>query len=192
MFHRYNPISLGIILAWSLRAICDSTVSIASVQPYLDQRYCVRDCLWSGFDNNLESFLGCPDPYANNCYCRDDLASSASSYITTCVNGGCSSNTPDVVRAMSVYNGYCSSAAPAVNTATPTVDDSGITTTIRVTATPTVDDSGATTTVQVKTTVSNSPSTDSGTTSQVSSEYVRGLPLIGITICLLFLDRRWS
>lgn len=209
MLHRSNLIFLGIILTWSLRAICDSSVSIANVQPYLDQRYCVRDCLWSGELSNLQGFLDCSDPILNGCYCRDDLASSASSYITSCVNGGCASNTPDVVRAISVYNGYCSSAAPATNTVTPTADDSGATTTLRVTATPTVNDSGATTTVlvtatptiddsratttvQVETTVSNSPSTDSGTRSQVSSEYLRGLHLIGITLCLLLLDRRWS
>lgn len=167
---------IGIFLTLSLRALCDSTVSIVSVQPYLEQRSCVQFCLWHpGGDDDLAPFLKCTSPWLNACYCRNDLASSVSSFLTSCVNQGCSSHSEDFDRAVSVYHGYCSSNAPATNIATPT--DNGV---------------EPTATVRVVTTVISSSSVVSGAASRALSEYFRDLVFVEIALCWLSLGHRWN
>jgi hypothetical protein len=91
-------------------AIAQHYLSIESDPAYLLQRNCVRSCIvW------LPYRLDCPEKYTNECFCRADLKSKASSTITGCVNTGCSpSATADLSNAISVYDGYC--AIPTVVT----------------------------------------------------------------------------
>ena len=174
--YRYSQVYIGIFLTLSLRALCDSTVSIMSAQPYLEQRSCVQFCLWHpGENDDLAPFLDCTSPWLHSCYCRNDLASSASSFLTSCVNQGCPSHSEDFRRAVSVYDGYCSSNAPATNAATPTND--GVVTTA---------------TVRVVTTVISSSSVVNGAASRALSEYFRDLVFIEIALCWLSLGYRWN
>ena len=168
---QYFPVFLGFLLTLSLRALCDlvSDVSITSVSPYREQRFCAQNCLWGEDNHTLDMgrFLECPPPVANSCWCSEGLASSASSFITSCVNRFCSSATGDVIRAISVYNGYCSSAAPAMNEAAPTASDNN---------TPT-------STVRAFITLVSSSTPTSGAVSQALSESLHGsIPIESISV----------
>lgn len=93
---------------------------------YIQQRTCVQWCLMNdSYDEQakLAGYLGCKwdgAEYFSTCVCRTDLASSASYFLTSCVNSGCSGNTPDVTSAMSLYNSYCGLGSLAANVATTT------------------------------------------------------------------------
>lgn len=85
------------------------TVSIKSVADYLVARSCVQGCLWTG-ESEILYEIGCPSPYYNQCYCNLDQASSATSFLSSCIPTSCSDNGPDVATAVSLYMNYCSSA----------------------------------------------------------------------------------
>lgn len=174
-FHQHIRVYFGILLALSLRALCESSVSIVSAEPYINQRSCVQQCIYHpGVNDDLAPFIGC-NPPLNACYCRADLASSVSYFLTSCVNEGCSSHSADISLAISVYNGYCRSNAPATNAAIPTVDGAAPTATVRVV-----------------TTVLSSSNAVNGATSQAWSEYLQEWVLLQTTLCLLFLGHHWS
>jgi hypothetical protein len=84
------------------------TWSIQSVSVFGYLRVCAQGCLGLGPYSYLPAVLDCPSPILNACVCRTDLASSASSALTSCVNQGCSSNPADVSSVVSLYNSYCS------------------------------------------------------------------------------------
>jgi hypothetical protein len=86
------------------------TWSIQSVSVFGSLRVCAQACLGPGLwiYNDLPAGLDCPSPILNACVCRTDLASSASSLLTSCANQGCSSNPADVSSVVSLYNSYCS------------------------------------------------------------------------------------
>jgi hypothetical protein len=86
-----------------------NTVSIKSAAGYLVARACVQGCLWTG-DSEIVYEIGCPSPYYNQCYCNLDQASSATSFLSSCVPTSCSDNGPDVATAVSLYMNYCSGA----------------------------------------------------------------------------------
>ena len=74
----------------------------------------MKNCLWCGqyWEQNcdatpLAAVIGCFDDQFDNCYCATDLQPSASSYITACINSGCTGDQADVSIGMSLYNGYC-------------------------------------------------------------------------------------
>lgn len=100
--------------------LCDATlntnVSIAGSNGYLSLRECAALCLNDAETYvDVRSFIGCPaQPYGQNeCYCREDLHISASSYITHCVTSACGPGTVDVDGAVSVYDNYCFTAVGA-------------------------------------------------------------------------------
>jgi len=106
------------------------TLSIASANDYLVSRNCVKDCLWSD-GGWVGSLIGCGSPYYNQCYCNANLASSATSYLSSCAIKYCTSE-PDATSAVKVYAGYCSIAGypigevnAAIQTSTQNVDGSG-------------------------------------------------------------------
>ncbi|PMD67121.1 uncharacterized protein K444DRAFT_623336 [Hyaloscypha bicolor E] len=83
---------------------------------YLSLRECAALCLNDAETYvDVRSFIGCPaQPYGQNeCYCREDLHISASSYITHCVTSACGPGTVDVDGAVSVYDNYCFTAVGA-------------------------------------------------------------------------------
>lgn len=64
----------------------------------------------------LGNALGCHAPECtpqwaatNNCYCRSDLQSVATSYLSSCVDKGCTvgDSSIDVSSAISIYDSYC-------------------------------------------------------------------------------------
>ena len=95
--------------------IADPTISITAVPAYTSLRVCARECLYCpscGFGGDLGSEIKCQDgdqspTYDDRCFCRRDLASSGSSFLTTCINTACSSISADINSAISVYNNYC-------------------------------------------------------------------------------------
>jgi hypothetical protein len=93
-------------------ASADGPVTIESLTAYSVQRLCVQECIWFGLPGGgpgLPGILSCAQPYSDSCMCRTDLTASAISYLSTCVNSLCSSNTVDVSNAVSLYTGYCNS-----------------------------------------------------------------------------------
>jgi hypothetical protein len=115
------------------------TITIDSLPAYSSQRPCVQYCLYSGQPNGAGAVnwaFGCTNP--NSCVCRADLASSASSFLTTCVNICCQSATIDVNNAVSIFNAYCNAAtASSTNIATTTVGSSSSGSTTTSSQTPT-------------------------------------------------------
>jgi hypothetical protein len=108
-----------IVLALASTVICQNpTYSIQSVNGYALLRACAQACLWNDL-YNLPDKLNCARPVLNACVCRTDLGPSASSFLTTCVNSECSSNSNDLVSAVSLYDSYCiaNSYIPAMTTA---------------------------------------------------------------------------
>ena len=133
-------------------ALADSTavVTIKNTPSYQAQRACVQNCLWhSGSTDDLLPAIGCTAPWLEVCMCRVDLASSASSFLASCVNKACNTAPVDVANAVSLYNSYCSR-------------DNVATTTLGGTST--------TPTVLVITTVFSNPEAANPATSQTTSE----------------------
>ncbi|EEQ33349.1 uncharacterized protein MCYG_06168 [Microsporum canis CBS 113480] len=54
--------------------------------------------------------LSCPSAVMNDFFCRVDLQVTATSYLPSCVNKFCSSNSIDVTWAVGIYTDYCTSA----------------------------------------------------------------------------------
>lgn len=123
-------------------------VSIHDEPYYSTARSCAQNCVWyNGVYNawdDLASGLGCGARTAvNGCYCKAELASSASSFLTACVSSRCETSDFEITEALSMYNGYCatvtlghaavataigtaSTAPNAFDSSTPTVTGSGI------------------------------------------------------------------
>jgi hypothetical protein len=131
------------LLQYALLAVATTTagtVSIENTPDYGDQRDCVQSALWSGRnagagESNIVVWLGCTN-HLDSCFCGDDLASSASSLLTSGINSFCSSDATDVASGIAVYNSYCSRTGPAtVDTAVTTSGSDSSTTTITATQT---------------------------------------------------------
>ncbi|KAK3355408.1 hypothetical protein B0H65DRAFT_451904 [Neurospora tetraspora] len=116
--------SLALLTTLSLTTLtnADVPVSIFSYTPYLQQRECVKDCIWhSGFTaKDLIVALGCSGPWVNECYCSGndnyEHASTASSFLQSCVADSCRTPSTDmlVTSAFGVYNEYCAEAGMAI------------------------------------------------------------------------------
>ena len=94
-------------------------VSISKFSPYLEQRACVKSCIWAGGFSDLVSRIGCNSPRVNECYCQFEAASTASWFLSGCVARACAttSDAQIVTSACSVYGAYCA----ANNLPIPTV-----------------------------------------------------------------------
>lgn len=127
--------------------ITTGIVSIENTFGFLGQRECVQSVLWSGRipsgESNVVDWLGCTN-HLDSCFCRPDLASSASSLLTSAINSFCSNDTADVAGGVSVYNSYCSRTVDgaAVTTSAGDTSPTGMGT-ATVTATQTVTSSTA-------------------------------------------------
>ncbi|KAK3395465.1 hypothetical protein B0T20DRAFT_35548 [Sordaria brevicollis] len=115
-----SKITLAFITGLSLTTFANAEVpiSIFSYTPYLQQRECVKDCIWHSGSTatDLIIALGCSGPWVNECYCSGDdnyeHARTASSFLRGCVADSCRtppSNTL-VTSAFGVYNDYCAEA----------------------------------------------------------------------------------
>ena len=113
------PISLLVYAVSSARENGPTaTVTITDDLSYITGRECAVGCLWntSVLDNfdDLAIILACGYSAINGCYCKTDYASSATSFISACVDQRCSDLggglTGEVQIAMALYDGYCETA----------------------------------------------------------------------------------
>lgn len=116
-------------------------ITIEITPGYLSQRECVQSALWSGRnvagESNLITWLGCTN-HLDSCLCRDDLASSASSLLTSGINSWCSSDAADVSGGISAYNSYCSrTGTMTINSVAATTTADSVQVTVTTTATVT-------------------------------------------------------
>jgi hypothetical protein len=93
------------------------TYSIPDLPAYSSQRVCAQGCMgpcyaFGSVCDNLPGILQCPAPYYNSCFCRTDLSSSATSWISQCVFSGCNFDNADVQTALELYSSYCGVEAP--------------------------------------------------------------------------------
>jgi hypothetical protein len=90
-------------------------VSIFYESAYVTARPCAAFCLWDTIFHSIDvaNALSCGDSAINGCYCQADFASSASSYVSSCIRKGCANLegvTEEVQTMMALYNGYCQTA----------------------------------------------------------------------------------
>jgi hypothetical protein len=105
----------------------DATVTITAAPAYSQQRPCAQDCfVWvyvAGVNTifQLAGNLGCDlNTLENGCFCRPDLESQATSFLSECVSASCTGNTAvDIQTAQSIYLDYCSNNGYTPATATP-------------------------------------------------------------------------
>lgn len=127
-----------LVLALALaitRVSATTTQTLASLPAFTQQRSCATSCFWDGDPNNgAKDVLGiklgccansatCQHHAADSCFCRADLSSVATSWLSECALRRCSSNAVDVSSAIGVYNEYCMNKwvfAPGVVTGTVT------------------------------------------------------------------------
>ena len=105
-------------------------VSISDSPAYATARPCAAGCLWDNtdiyvcsvnagwYDVAMELQCGCDS--LNACYCGQDNAASASSYISSCVSSACSNFPQETNSAINLYNNYCATANVAVSTTSDT------------------------------------------------------------------------
>jgi hypothetical protein len=91
------------------------TVSIFSRNDFQVLRPCMHTCLYSNGD--VAPGAGCVAPYYNQCWCSsNNIAPSATRYISTCVPNLCSDNV-DLATGIDIYYDYCSKTGyPIPNT----------------------------------------------------------------------------
>lgn len=114
------------------RVLADSTITIDQAPAFTSLRGCAQQCLYCPttcganffyFSGDLGANIGCQQGkvttphYYDSCFCRRDLASSASSYLSSCVTLSCSTQTADVTAAVGLYDQYCGfDKSPVVTT----------------------------------------------------------------------------
>jgi hypothetical protein len=107
-------LSIIFFLALFVSLTFSATVSLVEQSDYTSQRPCAQACFYLGAFSGPDALadgIGCDvHTITNDCFCRADLQASADSLIKRCVNSRCSSNTLDTNSALSVYDGYCTSA----------------------------------------------------------------------------------
>ncbi|KAK3488440.1 hypothetical protein B0T13DRAFT_95484 [Neurospora crassa] len=114
-------ITLLITLSLTTHIKADIPVSIFSYTPYLQQRECVKDCIWHSGPTaeDLIVALGCRGPWVNECYCGGnndyEHASTASLFLRSCVAKSCRTSSTDslVTSAFDLYDEYCAEAGMA-------------------------------------------------------------------------------
>lgn len=110
-------------------------VSIENQSAFAKLQQCVQKCVFGfpyGGDNGVNQALDCGWPVLNNCYCATSATSTASSFLTSCVDNSCSrGDLPQAVTvAVSFYDSYCVEAGYAVAGAPTTAVASATTTAI--------------------------------------------------------------
>jgi len=120
-------LSMIILFAPLAATQASATVSLwGSLTCWKSLRSCGQWCLGGVYENGgIPWQLQCGSPIENECFCRADLVSEATSYLSSCIMSGCS-NSNDVTSGMECYTGYCSTAlapvqAPATTSALTTI-----------------------------------------------------------------------
>jgi hypothetical protein len=98
-----------------------STVSISDAPDMGELRDCARCALFGGSpcpDGNINDYLGCN--LNNGCFCRTDLFSQVTSYVSSVINAHCTPGpaSDDITSANSIYSRYCATVNGLVTTPT--------------------------------------------------------------------------
>ena len=110
-----NIFATFLFLSWHIARLADTqlaTVTIEGQPGYTSLRDCAQHCL-GGFllGDNLQGQLNCPNPLLESCYCRTDLASVATTFLSSCASNSCvveqSSTTGCIGSVPGVYSSYC-------------------------------------------------------------------------------------
>jgi hypothetical protein len=85
------------------------SITIFTQPAYIQQRDCVKLCFFCMTScPTVWGAVGCAEALIDDCVCRNDLWSIASSFFTTCISTRCGTTvTNDLASALSLYNGYC-------------------------------------------------------------------------------------
>ena len=137
-----------------------ASVSITDYPSYAAAPPCVTSCVWGAlrpgliYSSDLAAAIGCGTQWAyNGCFCREDLASAADSFLGSCVPSKCASVTvlpggaaAQVSSALGFYEGYCTKVRleGAVATTASVVNSNGLSSSSRTSAS-TAQTTGATT-----------------------------------------------
>ncbi|KAK3061335.1 hypothetical protein LTS18_006484 [Coniosporium uncinatum] len=118
-------------------------ISITSQLAYSTARPCAAGCLIyngifvcgvHGGYHDLPVELGCGCNATNACLCSSDFASSATSYMSSCISEACGRSVDhwqgEVTSMLGLYEGYCATANAAVEASTTAVPASKSTTAI--------------------------------------------------------------
>jgi hypothetical protein len=101
-------VAIAWILSYSVSTAlaADGTVTIELYPSFTSLRDCARSIVshnnWLKWDG-----LRCPTPYYDNCYCREDLGPTATSYIRNVALTYCKYNSVDYTAVLNLYNSYC-------------------------------------------------------------------------------------
>ncbi|EXJ58513.1 hypothetical protein A1O7_05939 [Cladophialophora yegresii CBS 114405] len=183
--HGVLALIIQIILVFTTSCIqtsqADSTVSITAQPAFSSVRPCVQHCIWCGeywLINCPGSAIGLNNVLSaglDSLFCRTDLQSTASSYLTSCIYSGCTTNTVDLQDGLSLYNGYCHIDGASLNDY-PTLTSSSKSPTTSQTA-PSADTKTATT----LTTVDGNPSSTSDSSRATSEASPGNTPTTVVT-----------
>jgi hypothetical protein len=102
-----------------------STCSLSGDFRWQLLRNCAAECIWGTCCISVADFIGCPDPWYNECVCNIKQQSAAGIHVSTCISSRCGGDA-GIATAVEVYFDYCSSAGYAVTTtvtALPTLLD---------------------------------------------------------------------
>jgi len=172
-----------------------ATISISKDQAMIQQPDCVQWCMLGndlnvGGHESIVDALDCTNAQFNSCFCRAEVRSVASSYVSSCLTTDATSCTyPAEYRdAVSIYDRYCGFTGPDSVVVTTTAGNKNTDVNEPVTYTSTLSVSGPTiagTTIEGPTvTVRTS------TSSRLSSTSLPHV-LAGMVACLLAASRRW-
>jgi hypothetical protein len=97
-------------MLFELSAALGGTVSLKKEPAWSTMRGCARGCLQGGYIDGLAGYgMGCPEPRPNDCFCRTDLYSVATSFVSSCLTKECTIGnlSPDYTSAMRLCDSYC-------------------------------------------------------------------------------------
>ncbi|EON62411.1 hypothetical protein W97_01633 [Coniosporium apollinis CBS 100218] len=128
----------------------DAPQTLSNLDAFNDQRSCVKGCFYyMNIDSDRVGYeLSCGKPALNSCYCRSDLQSVASAFLSKCVSSACSGNRNDMTKAVDLYGGYCTNAGflagvPAATPAQTSIDSPAMATRTVVATSPTATSAAA-------------------------------------------------
>ncbi|KAJ9644138.1 hypothetical protein H2199_004006 [Coniosporium tulheliwenetii] len=121
-----SPLTKALVILIAIAPLAlsqDAPQTLTNLDAYVDLRSCAKGCFyWSGINHDkVGDELSCGKPALNSCYCRSDLQSVASAFLSKCVSSACSGNRNDMTSAVDLYGGYCTNAGflAGVPAATP-------------------------------------------------------------------------
>jgi len=116
---RYHLL-IALTILFSSRAIATG-ISIGEYEGFGYMRPCAQGCLTDigndpYSDNDaIRNAIGCAGPAQNECYCRADLQTPASSWLSRCATSRCGTTASvDQASVLSIYQHYCATAMATV------------------------------------------------------------------------------